>query len=310
MTWQPQTKITQTGAYSDVPEAAYHADPVRDGSLSSSMARKMIDCPARAQHEMRNPSAPTPAMELGTAVHRLVLEGGRGVVVTAHENWRSKGAREDRDAIRAANAIPLSAPDAELAYAMRNAIIDCPLAMGVFAHGRPEQTLVWWDEETEVGCRARLDWMPTVRPEDPGPLWIGDLKTTRAGGAHPRELARSMAVYGYHQQAAWYIDGLAAVLPTLETEFPDDSIRPRREIRFVLVAVESAPPHLVSVAQISAEAIALGRALNRRALEVWVDCRATGEWPGYAMDLAVLDLPMWATRHAEAMGIEMKWSEI
>ena len=64
------TVITEPGVYT-MDEADYHADPVPGGSLSCSGAKKLLACPARFAYDREHPPAPTPAMELGTAAHKL-----------------------------------------------------------------------------------------------------------------------------------------------------------------------------------------------------------------------------------------------
>jgi hypothetical protein len=44
-------KITKPGIYPGVPDEVYHADPVEGGSLSSTGARKILDCPAKFKWE-------------------------------------------------------------------------------------------------------------------------------------------------------------------------------------------------------------------------------------------------------------------
>jgi len=64
---------------------------------------------------------------------------------------------------------------------------------------------------------------------------IVDYKT--AASANPRRFAKSVAEYGYHQQAAWYIDGL-------------EQITGAADAAFLFVVQQKDPPWLVSVCQL------------------------------------------------------------
>ena len=58
-----------------ISDTDYHAGP----SLSSTGARKILDCPARFKWERDNPPPPKPAYDFGHLAHRLVL--GEGSVI-------------------------------------------------------------------------------------------------------------------------------------------------------------------------------------------------------------------------------------
>src|SRR5215469_11135399 len=100
--------ITEPGIY-EIDEATYHGDPVPGGSLSSSGARKLLppSCPAKFAWERENPPEPTKALDLGTAAHSLVLGIGKPLAWIDAEDWRTKAAKEWRDAARAEGSVPL-----------------------------------------------------------------------------------------------------------------------------------------------------------------------------------------------------------
>ena len=72
--------IVDPGVYT-LPADEYHADPVKGGSLSSSGARKILECPARFRWERDHPPVPTDAFNFGHAAHKLVLGAGPDVEV-------------------------------------------------------------------------------------------------------------------------------------------------------------------------------------------------------------------------------------
>lgn len=69
-----------------------------------------------------------------------------------------------------------------------------------FRDGAPEVSIFWTDEATGVPCKARLDYLK--------PRLIVDLKTfsNPYGMSIDKAIARAMANYRYHVQAAWYLE--------------------------------------------------------------------------------------------------------
>jgi hypothetical protein len=264
-------------------EADYHADPVPGGSLSSSGARKLLASPARFAYDREHPPAPTPAMELGTAAHRLVLGVGQPICRLSHDDWRTKAAKDARDEARAQGYIPVLESDWQQVEAMAAALREHPIAAALFdpEHGDPEQSLFWTDDRTGVWMRARLDWLPR---QPSGRLIISDYKT--AVSASPDAFTRAVSNFGYHQQAPFYCDGAAAL-----GLGPDPA--------FLFVVQEKTPPYLVAVYELDALAMEAGRARNRRAAEMFRDCTEAGVWPGYPDEIGLISLPSWATRIEE-----------
>lgn len=189
-----------------------------------------------------------------------------------------KAAKEQRAAAYADGSTPILAADYESVLAMKAAVLAHPLAAVLFADGLPELSGWWRDEPTDTGLRFRPDWLTEF---DGRPVCV-DLKTTV--NADPAEFGRSVVKFGYHQQAAWYLAGLAA--------------HAIDEARFLFVCVEKAAPHLVSVIELDAEALTEGAYLNRQAIDLYAECTATGIWPAYGTGIHTIGLPAWATRNA------------
>lgn len=277
--------ITEPGVY-DIPEDAYHRDPVAGSSLSASGAKKLLECPARFHHDRQHPPQPTSAMEFGTAAHKLALGVGAAVVVVDAENWRSKAAQQEAAEVRACGQVPLLPADFARAQAVADAVRAHPVAGNLFGldRGDPERSLFWTDPDTGVWLRARLDWLP--RPMAGRPLVIADLKT--CASATPHGIEKAVADYGYYIQAAWYTDAVRA-LGLGDSPW------------FALAFVETTPPHLVRVAQLDEDALATGRAMGRVAIERFRDCTESGIWPGYDEELLTISLPPWIRRRAEEL---------
>lgn len=276
--------VTEPGVY-QLTDEQYHADPVPGGSLSSTGARRLLPpgCPAKYRYEVDNPPAPSRAFDLGSAAHHLVLGTGPRLVRVEHGDWRTKAAREQRDAAHAAGAIPLLADEHDQVQAMADALRQHPIAAALFdpdRGGQPEQSLFWVDGPSGVWRRSRLDWLPHGAGH--GRAIVADYKTTIDGS--PDAIEKTVHRYGYHQQAAFYLDAG----PALDL-WGDDAV-------FVFVFQEKAPPYLVTVVQPDALALRIGRLLNRQAIDLYRDCVASGQWPGYADDVVEVGLPIWVQR--------------
>lgn len=267
----------EPGIYPDITDTEYHA--AKD-ILSSSGARRLItSTPRKFYEEMTTVRPYNPAFEIGHAAHTLMLTVGDPFEVVNADSWRTKDAKEVRDAALQAGNTPLLAKEYAQVRAMADAILDHPVTGELFTRNdtTSEQSLYWTDEQTGVACRAR----PDLAVND----WslVVDYKTTVS--ADPREFAKSIAKYGYHQQQAWYCEAVETLT----------GIRPE----FVFVCQEKTPPYELSLIQLDADAVRIGGRLNEDARSIYAACMDSGVWPSYPTSVQVVGLPAWALRQAD-----------
>lgn len=274
--------VTEAGIYDNIPEDAYHRDPVPKGSLSSTGARKLLppSCPAKFRWERDHPIHKK-VFDFGSAAHKLVLGAGAQIAVVDADDWRTKDAKAQRDEAWSCGQVPVLRADWDRAAEMAEAVRAHPLAKELHlfdpAHGHAEQSMFWQDPETGVWCRSRTDWL-----RDTAPGWrtlVVDYKT--ADNANPEAFTKSAASYGYDQQDAFYCDGLTAI------GVDDDPA-------FLFVVQEKTPPYLVSVCELDRADRAAGGRRNRLAIEIFRDCKAADAWPGYSTEINHVSLPAWA----------------
>jgi len=269
---------TRPGIY-DIPAHVYHADRT---SLSSTGARKLLppSCPAKFRWEQDHPPARKKELDFGTAVHSYVLGSGQELAVIGEADWRSKHAQTQKASAIREGKVPLLASEYKQVQEMAKVLRAHPLAGALFAEGAgyAEKSLYWVDSATGVTCRARPDWIPN---NGGGRLWLPDLKTTVA--ADDESVSKHLHNYGYHQQAAWYLEGARAL------GLGD------RDATFVLVFQEKTPPYLVRCVQLDLMALRVADAKNHRARQKFAECTASGEWPGYGDDTKAdfISLPPW-----------------
>ena len=273
----------------DLTSDEYHADPADQPSLNSSTARILLTrtpAHAKAQHPRLADTPPIPrtsdAMDMGTAVHQLLLRDDRVDVTDLFTDFRTKDARAWRDMVRSCGRIPMlrdkyeEAVDLSVCIRERMLEIEDPRP---FTNGTPEATIVW--QEQDVWCRARLDWLrDDLETAD-------DLKCT-SRTADPRVFERQIWSYGYDVQAALYVRGVEAL----------HGVRPR----FRWVAVETYPPFAVSVLELDDDAMFAAQVKVDEALRIWRECVTKNEWPAYPLDSFTVSQPGWVLARNDQWG--------
>ena len=258
--------------------ADYHADKGDHPTLSSSIARLLVQkTPAHAwaAHPKLNPDytdSHSSAMDMGTAVHQLLLRDER-VVVGDFENYRTRVAQDWRDGMRHAGLVPLLRHDWDrakaVALAVRVQMDQLNVSPVPFIRGEAEHTIRF--QASGADCRAMLDWLHSDR------LLIDDLKTT--GDASPAKVERHLFAMGYDIRAAFYVRAV-------ECEY---GVTPG----FRWVFVETKPPYPVSIFQLSPEAMDAAHAKVDAAISIWKECLERHEWPAYSRELHTVNLPPW-----------------
>lgn len=264
---------------------AYHADRT---SISSSGLRALLNpgCPAQFKYDRDHPQAPKREFDLGNAVHAEVLGEGHDIVEIEYPDYKTGAAQAAKRAAYAAGKVPLLPKEKVQVDAMAKAIRQHPLAGPLFAPGSgvAEQSLYWTDPATGVRCRVRPDWLKQL----PGLTLAVDLKTTK--DANPEAVSRAIRDYSYHQQDAFYTDGIYAATGA-------------EDVRFIFVFVSKTAPYLITVRELTDQDRDIGRARNERALRIFADCESTGVWPdwtGPVTEIPQIGMPTWDTiRQAE-----------
>jgi hypothetical protein len=188
-------------------------------------------------------------------------------------DWKTRAARQVRDAARAQGQIPLLAGQLMkvrlMAAAIQRQVAAFPEPRPLQG-GHPERVVIW--REGALWCRARVDYLH----EDF--RTIDDLKTT-SESAHPAEWSRRLFDRGADLQVAFHTRGVHVVTG----QHP--------EFRFLVVETE--PPHALSLIGLDPEALAFAHTRRQMALERWGRCLRTGDWPGYPRRTLYAELPPW-----------------
>jgi hypothetical protein len=73
------------------------------------------------------------------------------------------------------------------------------------------------------------------------------------------------------------------------------------------VFVEREPPHLVTVARLTAADLAYAEQRCALACQIFRDCADADVWPGYPSGVVDITLPGWSRRDHELMEEEALW---
>lgn len=269
------------GLYKGVAYETY----ARWNAANHSMLRHFQRSAAHAAYYMAHPDEGSVAKDRGTTTHVACLEPDRFIATyvaapkidkrtnVGKAEWRDFQAQHEGKTI-----VPQEEYD--LAGAMAAAVWKHPTAAEILRGGVKEASTAWRDPDTGAPCKMRTDHLGSMGEWS----FIVDLKTSR--NASRRSFERDVYNFGYHQQAAMYLDGATAVRP--------------RSRKYAFVVVESEPPHCVAVYELDEEAINLGRDEYKAHLRAYVECVKSGAWPGYAEGMDYVSVPTWAFKAVEA----------
>ena len=277
---------TEDRLWTGLSDTLYHADR---GSISSSGARRLLapSSPEIFRWEQDHPRPPIAAYDFGHVAHELVLGEGSGFTVldpAVHglgkdgapaANPRATTAWKQAEAeAREQRLTPIHIDDYRAAQAMRDRVMQHRIGRHIFeSEGQPEISGYHHDPETGVRLRFRPDWLCQVQ----GQLFCVDYKTSKT--ADPEAFGRSVGDFGYHMQAPWYLDGLAALgIPDAE---------------FLFVVQSKTAPYPVAVHRLAERDIDLGRRRNRAAINLYHQCVERDEWPGFGDSIHTTSIPNW-----------------
>jgi len=271
----------------DVEELAYHAGP----GVSQSTLKAFKLSPAHGKAQMDKHSEPTAAMKLGTAVHCAVLEPKRfdSLYVGAPDIKRNSNAGKEAYAAWASENVGkeiIDGDDLALVKKMREAVraheVAATLTTGVI-----EQAAYWIDETTGLLCKCKPDAIVFEQGV------ILDLKTTN-DDATEKAFGKAVGNYGYHIQAAFYLDGVKEALK-------QSSVVDSRSVglqstpeRFVFLVVEKSAPHGVALFELDFSDLCIGREAYKKYLQELAICQMENYWPSYRQGIQTIKIPTWA----------------
>lgn len=275
------------GIHHDIAAADYHGDPCLEPSLSSSIARLLIEktpAHARLAHPRLNPfftHSTTKAMNLGSVAHEILLGKGGGFEISPFDDYRTKEARAWRDDVTMRGKIPIKDQDLSAAVSMADAVraglAEIPGAERAIMEGEAETVAIWRDILGPL-CRVRIDWLDLA-----GGV-IYDLKTTGTG-LSDRSLNAKIAGEdtALDMRAAFYLRGVEQLMPEAAGR-----------IAYRWIFVESEAPFEVRVFEMDETTRANGNRKAALSIAKWHECITGDHWPGYPRKIEWPECPAWA----------------
>ncbi len=221
--------------------------------------RNMAKSAAHYKYALDNPTPITPAMRIGSLVHAMVLGKPRSFVVYDKDrrgnDWRT---------FKAANAGMeiVTAAEWDLAMGCADAVKRHDIAWPLIQSGEREQKIEW-----------DVDGRPCAGTPDSAGVSLVDLKVTY--DSSPCRFPWHAQKMGYPAQLAWYLNGLESIGHEI--------------LKVSIVAVEKKPPHVVTVFDLTEDALDIGRLRWRELFGELRKCEETGIWPGYVQAPVPLD---------------------
>lgn len=249
-------------------------------AISRSELWKLKTTPEKFMWEKEHPTPPTPALLLGQATHKLILEPETfetEFAVAPSLDRRTVAGREAY-AVWAESAMGktiITADMMEQARAMAGSVLDCKKARNLL-QGVCEKSIFWKEQTTGEDCKCRLDCLNTSLSK---PV-IVDVKT--AADAGTEAFIRSAINHGYDFQSGMYTEGA-------ESELGERPL-------FVFVVVEKEPPYAVNVLQAEEMFVLHGIDIFRELIGLYHECKETDNWYGYLGKqnaINTLTLPSW-----------------
>ena len=240
--------------------------------INKSTLWEMRKSPAHYKYLLEHPAEDTPALHFGRALHSAVLTPEAYLtdyVIAPSVDKRTKAGRElyaEWKASLPTGAEELSAEDAQTIGEMVEAIKGNKGVMSFLEGTRREVPIFWTDSKTGLPCKCRVDaW---------GDGTLLDLKTVTDAMSFERDACN----YGYHVQAAHYIDAVWS--------------QTHKVPEWYFIVIEKKPPYGIRFIRALPGFLDYGEFIRDELMEKVKECRDKGEWPSYKA--GEISEPKWA----------------
>jgi len=256
----------------------YHADLTH---VSGSGLSLINESPAKYKYQYLdgNREIGTPALILGSAIHKYILEGEEAYnaeyVNAPDVSFTTKEGKAIRDQLLATGKQIVRFDDFNSIVGMAESIHRHPIAFDLLAHGVTEQSFFGEIDGAPVKCRADFITLDE---------YVIDLKSTVS--AEIGKFGRDAYSFRYHVKAALYLDVIKAATG--------------QEMKgFIFIAIEKKAPYDIGIYVIEPEDLELGKREYMKDLQTYKQCVKTGIWPSYNYEdgqpmIKKLKLPKWA----------------
>ena len=245
------------------------------GGLSQSAIKDFIKSPAHYLVATEQTSEPTPAMQLGTAFHAVMLQDNPtdhyAVKIKMDGRTKDGKAYNEQFALDNAGKVIINSEEEEILFDMRRSIFKHPLASKLAFGLTHKEFAVFGTMETNDGM-VRLKGLIDGYSETEG--YILDYKTCE--DASPLGFIKAIRDRRYDIQSVQY----PWLLNNAKMKVKD----------FYFVCVEKVPPYAVGVYRIDLDNLIETGKKWAWAIGDFCDCQNTGTFPAYSDDCVTLTL--------------------
>ena len=263
----PQLLAKKTGNFfhDDLVNEAYHLV----NRASSTVVKDCLKSGAHAQHRKFWPKA-TEAMAFGTLVH-LMLEcpEWRAELAVAPDfgDLRKKASRETKAEWVKEHEDKIQCTSEQLGALLRiEENCKSKPMINVLLDGAKHEVSGFWDGQYDVPCKFRADVVTADNV-------IIDWKTCQDATKFMWDAKK----WQYHLQAAFYLEGLGAVV---KEKLQD----------FMFVAIESVPPYDCLIYHLDYDSLQRGQQMVSDAMLVYAENSQREKWEGYSDDVRNLSI--------------------
>jgi hypothetical protein len=273
--------------------STYHGDPCAKPSFSSSTAKSLLKARRKAWlgHPKLGaiPRRATKAMDAGSIVNDLLLGIEGRIMVVDADDFKTKAAKEQRDAAVAAGKVPIVRAKYDEAVAVVDVLRRKLGERGVALSGRSEVAIEWDEVASGTGeavlCRGQLDHLII----DEHRATIYDIKKIESAALE--DVALAMVRYGHDIQWAAYTSAVEKLRP---------DIAGRVDFQFLFVELGDSDPEESMISPVRPDGAfrEMGRRKWQRAVDGWAESMRTGIWDEYVPvgQVATVSPPAWALR--------------
>ena len=260
----------------EMPDYMYHDKEIHL-HISSSDVKTVLS--KSLLHWVGQERKETIAFDIGKAVHALILEPEKDLVVRGPEDRRGSKWKEAKAKAEKAGKVILTEKDYDMCMAMAtNAFMHCDLLKEtVYSPSFVAEASIFTKcQETGVDIKIRPDGLivPQKKTDEP---YIIDVKTTT--DASPEGFQREIHRLNYDVQIAFYLHGMAQAGLPCRTMY--------------LIAVEKTAPYVTTVHELSEFHLAHAHKRMLATLKKIGDAVRTKEFTTDWPDVNIVHLPAW-----------------
>jgi hypothetical protein len=214
----------------------------------------------------------------------MLLENSEdGIVLIEADDWRTKAAKEMRDAAYAEGKTPLLYKQIggirAMVKAARSFVENSEIA-GVFGNGNAEVTITW--DEDGMQCKARPDYLSDK--------FHISLKTTSASADPASFVRRQLGPSGYDFGLEFYKRGL---------------IKNGVHVQNRILVIEQQPPYGCCLIALDRSKIEMCGQMVDQAIKLWRECQKTGFYRGYSTETYFAEAKPWELAEVEERALGM-----